>query len=1010
MALFFTCIFIFQPASLPLGSKTWHTLSEEFALTQTVFAITQDEMGFLWFGTEDGMARFDGETMKNFRAGSQGLSHNFVWDLAYDPQRRIWAATNGGGLNVLELEGETIRQFHHDPKMDWSLPSEHVFCLFLDQQNRLYIGTDGGGLAVTDLADYPALRFTRVSLDPTGTAPAANRIRDFAEDDQGRMWVATDSGLFYLDNTLTPYSLHDWVPDFPDQIGIGSLLWTAQSGLYCSTRLHGMFCLKWPTTQTLPQVDPIPDCPKLANSLALDANGRIWAGTVEGVVVLENDQAIGTFHHQTNNANGLGFDRILCIQVDRSGTVWIGTFGGGIAYLDPNLEKMFLLNSRLGIPEKGIRAIYSHSDGSIWVGTFGAGLLRFASISDLINPNPAFSQILLDPNPLSPRNHVWCLFEDESGFYAGTDLGLARWDAQKQHFHTQVLLPEHQDTRGMNQIRCIQSDATALWIGSDEGLIRLNKKDASQKRFSRQTHPEIGSSRVYAQAVDDQGRRWLGSWEGLSFLGPDQENVTRMPLAAGSGVEPIVWSLKFQSPNTLWVGTNAGLFQVDITQEPRVLNAYNRENGLPSDTVYALVLHKQKLWGSTNRGLFQFHIPEATFRAYGKAEGTQSNEFYFGSGSQTPDGWLLFGGARGLNAFQPETLEKRSNFAPQVCITQIELMKKPLYADPKHRNLAQLDAPLPYTRSITMSYKVQMVAFRFAALDFVNTAKQRFAYQLEGFEETWNETQNRRFASYTNLEPGTYTFKVRATNKDGVWSPKEAQLAITIPPPFWQRLDFRIGALFLLGLIIAVLYRWRVATLIARKVQLERVVWERTEEIRRQNQDLYYTSITDPLTQVNNRRHLMEQATKLLSAAVRNQTPISLIMIDIDHFKKINDNHGHQVGDQVLIQVAQTIQSMIRTEDLFGRYGGEEFALLLPSSSQNAATLTAERIRKRIADLHIDAEHQHIRVTLSMGLSTFFQGEMSLDTLLKQADQALYCAKEKGRNQVILFEPEPSPA
>lgn len=979
-------LFILAQLELPLATRAWHTLPHMEALPQSIYAVAQDDLGFLWFGTEEGLVRYDGEGTVFFRKQSGGLRHNFVADLLVDRQQ-LWISTNGGGLHLLDLRAGTFRHFLPSLEEKSSPISGQLGALFLDSRRRLWVSSQEEGTYRCDVSQGPELRFSQHTLPAKDRSP--NTVSSFFEERSGRMLATGPSGILaFSEEQGRWYPLAEIEPSFARLTQVTQLLGKHGVPQYALSLRQGLARLSWGEKPTWEAVAELPF--PLAHGF-LDSGNSLWLAG-KGVFIYREGEPLIHYQHDRNNSYSLPFDHLLRLFEVQGGAVLASTFGGGVLIMDPQMEKMFRLDANLGLPDCGIRAFAQRADGGIWVGTFGSGLLFFPDVRAMVQKQPQFETRLFATPRDSPANHIWCLLADGMRVWAGTDHGLF-YGGEEGFARVRVAVPKERAAGNLQQVRSLARGNEVLWVGTDGGLLGLPSKGGEALLVNRSSHPLMKSSRVYSLLVEDPRTVLLGTWSGLHRYSPVDDQMGQLPL--GEGEQPFVWNLQ-RGKDSLLVSTSDGLYllspQGDVLQHFR--------NSLPSPTIYSTHWVAPHLWGSSNRGLFRLNPATGKVDPFGTPEGAQGSEFHYSSSLQLAEGWLLFGGSKGLNALDPHKVTL-SSFASKTMLTGIDLLDAPLFSSPSHRTMAQIDAEIPYANALVLSHQARSITFHFAGSDFMQIGQQRFLHQLEGFDTGWR-TSSHRFATYTNLPHGSYVFRVRAVNRDGTSSPLEASLRVEVKPPFWRRGDVRVIFALLLALAANAAYRWRISSVVKQRVRLERTIWERTEEIRRENADLYLNSITDALTGVANRRHLLAQGSRMLASARRTGAPLSLLLMDIDHFKKVNDDHGHQVGDDCLVHVARSIAELVREEDLFGRYGGEEFLLLLPHSDASATAMTAERIRQRIAASPFHSHGKTLSVTLSLGFAVSGATE-GLQELLQRADENLYRAKHRGRNRV---EPE----
>lgn len=398
------------------------------------------------------------------------------------------------------------------------------------------------------------------------------------------------------------------------------------------------------------------------------------------------------------------------------------------------------------------------------------------------------------------------------------------------------------------------------------------------------------------------------------------------------------------------------------------------------------------LWLATPRGLLRYEIASGAVRTYDESDGLYSRAFSRGASTITPDGVFMFGAKDGLVTFRPDEMRDATD-PPQVELTSLTINGVTDYA-------------ASAKDTIRLTPDRYDVAFRFAALDFTSPESNRYQYQLIGFDEGWIDDGGRPDTTYRGLPPGRYSFHVRASNSDDVWSTERELVALTIEPPYWATWWFR--SLAILALLAAVwwILRRRTAALRRRSAELEVLVSQRTAELETANAELARLAHTDGLTGLANHRAFHDHLAAEWRRAARSGAPLSLLMLDVDWFKPFNDVYGHQKGDDCLRLVGGAIAAIARrVSDTTARYGGEEFAILLPDTPSDAARAIAESLRKAVYDLDVPHESSTwSRVTVSVGVASCLPSSgVGPEDLVASADGALYEAKQ-GRNRVVVHE------
>jgi diguanylate cyclase (GGDEF)-like protein len=480
-----------------------------------------------------------------------------------------------------------------------------------------------------------------------------------------------------------------------------------------------------------------------------------------------------------------------------------------------------------------------------------------------------------------------------------------------------------------------------------------------------------------------------------------------------------VYALFVDADGDLWAATHGGLGH--LLKDQKSFHTFTTKDGLPSDVVYAVESDRAgRLWLSTTNGLSRLDPRTGEFTSYGVSDGLQASEFNFGAWYRSPSGEMFFGGVNGFNAFMPDRLRQVAQ-APPVVLTSVSVGHRPLAG------------PADETRSVNLGFRDKVLAFEFAALDYTAPHRNRFSYKLEGFDPEWVPLRGRRTVTYTNLNPGRYTFRLRGANSDGKWNEDGVTVAVHAAAAPWATpLAFTGYAVLLVAAILGMIRIQQ--RKFAREAEYARVLEQRVQERTRElserqlelehlNDELAQASVTDSLTGVANRRFLTEYLEKEVALLHRryhrlaegalssDALDLAFVMIDLDHFKTINDTAGHAAGDAVLRQVCELLKSASRSSDIIVRWGGDEFLLVAREQGGEGLVELAERIRSRVAQHVFEIGEGHVvRTTCSVGFACypFFREQLdalSWEQVISVADRALYVAKASGRNAWVGFHP-----
>ena len=762
-----------------------------------ISSIVQDSQGFMWFGTQEGLNRFDGYEFVAFSHDAEdptSISNNLIKSIIVDEQGFLWVGTDGGGLNRFDPANNSFRRYLHDPANDSSLSHDRVRVVIQDRLGRLWVGTDGGGLNLFDRFTGESIRFTHDPEDPTSLGD--DRVRSIVEDAAGNIWVATEGGgLSRLHPPSGRFERFRHDPEDPSSLPSNRVrvVFVDRDGvLWAGTYDQGLARLSSDETgfETFRRQgdDPTSISANEVRAIYQERDGTLWIGTDNGLNLWRpRSSSFVRYLHEAVDPYSLSHSRVKSIFQDSGGVLWVGTFTGLNKSNHPGGS--FAHFRRLGSEEDQlsndfVNAFAEDAAGRVWVGTH-AGLNRFDPASRKFEQFPNRPE---DPRSLSD-DRVMALHVDRGGeLWVGTmGGGLNRFDEASGRFTRYLHRPDDPSSLSANGVTTILEDSRRrLWVGTYMG--GLNLLDRATGRFTHfryegEDGAGLSSDRVLALHEDAAGALWVGTHGGgLSRLDPGTGLWTHYrhhPEQHESLSSDYIFSVLEDTQGNLWVGTQgSGLNR--WTAEDRAagrhrLQRFTKQNGLLSDTIYTLLEDgQQMLWLSTNRGLSRLDPESGRFKHFNSSHGLQSDEFNHGASLRTRAGRMYFGGVNGFNAFHPEQIGTNKN-APPVVLTRILKFNQPV-------NLGSLHL----LDEIRLSHRDYVIAFEFAALDFAAPELNRYQYKLEGFDKDWVDNGTRRRASYTNLAGGDYTFRVRGSNNDGVWAEEGVSLRVQALPPPWR--------------------------------------------------------------------------------------------------------------------------------------------------------------------------------------------------------------------------------
>jgi len=838
---------------IPLSSQDrlrCRNFSLEQGLSQsTGNCVLQDGKGFLWIGTETGLNRFDGYTFKVYledRENPRGLSHNYVWCLLADSAGNLWAGTDNG-LNRYVAETDDFVSYFFDPQNAESLSNNRIFALLEDNEGNIWIGTNGG----LNRYDPKSGKFTRFLAESGKESSLShNTVKAILQDRAGVLWIGTDGGgLDRWDDETGTFTHFRHSPADSGSLADDGVLSLAEDGegnlwvgtrrgldMTDSSRAHFKHFRHDPRNPASLSNDSV-------NAILADRSGTLWAGTEQGVNrLLPSGEAFASYRYDSNDPTSISGDRILAIAEDASGNIWFGNYGAGLSQYNKNIAKIRLYESRRVIPAglniNGFRQIIKDGSDIIWAATDGAGLSRIDRATGQVR---SYLHDPADPSSLS-TNRLYQIHRDKDGLLWITSTeGLNRFDPRTGKVVRYRYKESDPNTPSAEIVRAIAADAKGyLWLGTDGGgLNRFDKKTGRVKRYPVDETPganALSYPRIYAILVDRTDIVWIGTYGGgLNRFDPVTEKFTvyRTDPAKPDGIrDDYLLSLLEDSRGWLWLGTNTGLAKFD--RETGTTVVYRAKDGLCDDVIYGILEDEQgNIWVSTNRGLSRFDPINKKFKNFDIHDGLQSYEFNTYSAHRAADGELFFGGIKGFNSFYPKLITDNPH-VPSVVLTSFRLFGRDVPIQQKVDDRIVLNRAITETKDIHLAYFQNQIDFEFASLDFQAPSKNLYSYRMEGLDSDWTRPGNRRFVSYAGIPPGEYTFRVKASNNDGLWNEDGVALKISVIPPFWKTRWFQaLALLFIAGLVVGGV-RYRMAAIRQRNAHLETKIKERTADLRQE--------------------------------------------------------------------------------------------------------------------------------------------------------------------------------
>lgn len=919
----------------------------------SVHAVVQTNDGFVWMATEEGLARTDGVKTVVFDKMNSALPANGIANLHVSKDGTLWILTWGSLVRFKDSKFESLACGSGKVLVSQYVPITE------DSQGAIWFSVQGGLMSFG-----PANQCKFYDLRNGGSEPL---VTSLVGDTTGGVWIGTLQGLMRIYRGKVQAS----PPAAKGTTTVSSLLLEKDGSLWIGT------------TGTITHLDPltgIKTMVRLPSSTAVqtlyrDRDGNLWVGTKgDGVIRISKDKVIDKY-------DALPSSHVNSFTEDKEGGLWIGMIAGGAVHLRDVAASNF--GTLEGLTGDGVRAIYQDHTGRIWVGAQFPGGLSVLHGSRF----SAFKQ-----HGITAKTGIIGLYEtrDHTLWVGTASQGLIGIRGNKAiHYDTNNCIPD------THVLAIIETRDGSLWAGTRGGLVRIKNNHCT-------TYTELdGMTSWINTLVEASDGTLLVGTNGGGIMTFDGQKFAPLALSSKEKI-PHVFSIIEEPDGTLWVALgNDGIARVRHKEAHR----FSVRDGLPTDGAYSIVDDgKGRLWVGANRGIYNVSKSELDELAAGRISKVHSYLYGFHDGMRNPecnqgnppawksrDGRIWFATLGGAVRFSPGDVHT-NHIAPSVILESVR-------ADDQ-------EVPLGIERLTPGNGKLD---FQYTGPSFVDPAGMLFQYKLDGFDSQWSPPSSSRSAHFTNLQPGHYRFHVVAANSDGVWSQKETTIALTLQPHVYQTVTFKL--IVLVGILIAFgfAYMMRVRQLTNRQLELENLIDLRTQELqlevrerRRAEEAFRFQATHDQLTGISNRRAVLEALGIEIARAERGRTPLALLLVDIDKFKNINDTFGHNCGDIVLRSTAQIIKDSVRPYDAVGRYGGEEFVVVLPGCNAEAAAKMGERLRSAVQRATIQCEERQLNVTLSVGCSASDINVMSASTMIEQADKALYASKANGRNCVTV--------
>lgn len=910
---FFFCFLISTTLSVaqpPISFKQY-TVSDGLS-HNTVWDVLQDSVGFAWIATDDGLNKFDGLTFQKYLhtpVNGNNINNHPIRALAEDQYHNIWIGTWGGGILVYNQEQDQFR--HITDSEDESYPDlSFVYTIHYGSQGDMWVGTSGG-LAQFNVEDYSLIQYQHDSTNSTSLSN--NRVLAITEDHIGNLWIGTlGGGLNYFDvksGTFEHITHQAGNPRSLSHNDIYSILYDSQQRLWVGTWDSGLNLMHGETKEFTRFRHRQGDLSSISNdqvwSIAEDASGRIWVGTDNGLSLFnEEDSTFSVYRHDSFDPKSLSANSVKCILADHYGQMWVGTYDGGVNLYNPSVNQIqhyYQKQGQSSLSGNNVSAVVQLDQDRVLIGTDGNGLNLFDKSSG------QFTNFTCQPdNPTGiGGDKIKTLLLDQEGkvWIGFWNNGMDRFDPETNSFiHFRKDERESSPWLTSDNVTSLVEDQDGLlWVGTFGG--GLYSFDPQQNLFASYIkYPNGGESisdrNIWSVLVDRNNNIWFGTSNGRVTLLDRQQNrfiqvLPRQPSEEGYAI----LTLFEDHQGRVWAGLEGGGLQL-LDRQNNAYPAYTVEAGLPSNIVKSIEESADGyLWLGTTQGLVRFDPDSLSYKRYTVGDGLQGLYFNQDAAARLSSGELVFGGTEGFNLFHPDSLQERSQKSP-IAFTDFEIFNRPV---PVGEEDSPLNKQINYTESINLSYKYSVFSISYTSINFSSPNLIRYRYRLLGFtDDSWQRVGSERKVTYTNLQPGQYTFEVRGQLSDQMTPTRS--IAIIVTPPWWRTWWFYIitGGTFLI--LLYAVYWIRAQQIIRANRKLGALVDERTSKLQQANQELQKKNvlIQDQKEEIQTQaEELIASNEEIRSINQRLEDTVEMRTADLQKSNEELDNFVYRVSHDI---------------------------------------------------------------------------------------------------------------
>ncbi|MGQ7868415.1 two-component regulator propeller domain-containing protein [Sunxiuqinia sp. sy24] len=809
----------------------------------SVKCLHQDSKGFIWIGTADGLNKYDGFQFKTYRIDPNntnsigGNDISCIYENPYDST--LWIGTHDAGISIYNRDQNNFIKFGFNSESQKLIPSNKINDIITTDDNKLWAATQNAGICYFNPTDSC---FVKAGFSSMAKFRSINCLE---KDGHGNLWIGTPSGLFV-------WSRNDRESGLPKQVAltenttsvhVSALEFDMKGNLWIGTYQKGLFVYH-PSSEKLNYFNDkirsiFNDLPRV-HGVKETRDGNIWIATNDGLYRYDaQSRCVDVFKNDDHDIESINDNVAYSLLEDRSGIIWIGTFTGGLNKMDPIQYRFSKLNHLSSFNHNkratnDIRSVHVDDSETTWIGT-SSGLVELSLKKNDFNLIKSSVKIHLEDHFMGPITST-------NDFLICSSVNGGILKMKKNGEYTSLSKQIEQQT-GINIsvfTSSVKDDYQNIWLGTATGLLQY-APDKNEFSLFNPIDPDNEIIKIYINTItkDHAGKIWIGTIDGKLYTFDIHTNEFEL-IISGKEYDKLIsfnkiFSLCASIRNEVWIGSDRGLYRLN-TQNGSI-ERFLDFDGLANNTVYGVVCDGDNtLWCSTNNGISSYETKEKRFQNYTYEDGLQSNEFNEGAYFADSEGVIYMGGIEGLNIFDPSKIPY-NDFLPSVIISEMEIQYKEV-TPRSHPNI--LHQQISVTQDLTLSYKQSTFNFKFAALSFSLPHRNKYQYSLteKGNEDKWINADENRIATYTNVPPGEYTFKVKGSNSDGLWNETPTSINIVINPPFWQTLWFKVIMTLILWGVIHYIIFVRTRNIRRQKKKLKLLVERKTETLQIQKEQI----------------------------------------------------------------------------------------------------------------------------------------------------------------------------